>query len=325
MTEQMKYCSGILKELFHKRHASYAWPFYEPVDPDKLGLNDYREIIRQPMDLGTVKAKMENRQYRKVEDFAADVRLIFTNCYKYNPPDHEVVIMGRKLQDIFEMKYAKMPDEPIRGSDDSSSGSESGSESGSDEEEESDEKDRKIKLLQEQLLKISQEITSISGKKDKKNKKNKDKDKNRKKTRSRSKEDKFEFKDEPDSGPMTGPFGSSIVASSANSGSSAADSQIATSSAKNNAKNSKSGLTSAKAAPAKSAAQPAKRANRQNSKTVKKAKPAVPQFDSEDEDNARPMTYDEKRQLSLDINKLPGQFCDFHVCFTTILFMSDSL
>lgn len=30
-------------------------------------------------------------------------------------------------------------------------------------------------------------------------------------------------------------------------------------------------------------------------------------FDSEDEDNARPMSYDEKRQLSLDINKLPGK------------------
>lgn len=30
-------------------------------------------------------------------------------------------------------------------------------------------------------------------------------------------------------------------------------------------------------------------------------------FDSEDEDNARPMSYDEKRQLSLDINKLPGE------------------
>lgn len=30
------------------------------------------------------------------------------------------------------------------------------------------------------------------------------------------------------------------------------------------------------------------------------------QFESEDEDNAKPMSYDEKRQLSLDINKLPG-------------------
>lgn len=31
-------------------------------------------------------------------------------------------------------------------------------------------------------------------------------------------------------------------------------------------------------------------------------------FDSEDEDNAKPMSYDEKRQLSLDINKLPGKY-----------------
>lgn len=41
---------------------------------------------------------MENREYKKPEDFANDVRLIFTNCYKYNPPDHEVVAMARKLQ-----------------------------------------------------------------------------------------------------------------------------------------------------------------------------------------------------------------------------------
>lgn len=44
------------------------------------------------------KVKMEGREYRKPEDFASDIRLIFTNCYKYNPPDHEVVAMARKLQ-----------------------------------------------------------------------------------------------------------------------------------------------------------------------------------------------------------------------------------
>lgn len=35
--------------------------------------------------------------------------------------------------------------------------------------------------------------------------------------------------------------------------------------------------------------------------------PSYPDFESEDEEGAIPMTYDEKRQLSLDINKLPGQ------------------
>lgn len=33
----------------------------------------------------------------------------------------------------------------------------------------------------------------------------------------------------------------------------------------------------------------------------------MPNFDSEEEDTAKPMSYDEKRQLSLDINKLPGE------------------
>lgn len=54
---------------------------------------------------------MEKREYKKPDDFAADVRLIFTNCYKYNPPDHEVVLMARKLQVIelfFLFVYLKL-------------------------------------------------------------------------------------------------------------------------------------------------------------------------------------------------------------------------
>lgn len=46
-----------MKEMFTKRHAAYAWPFYEPVDAVGLGLHDYHDIIRQPMDLGTIKVR----------------------------------------------------------------------------------------------------------------------------------------------------------------------------------------------------------------------------------------------------------------------------
>ena len=42
------------------------------------------------------------------------------------------------------------------------------------------------------------------------------------------------------------------------------------------------------------------------SKTKKSAKGIAAAIDSEDELKSTPMTYDEKRQLSLDINKLPG-------------------
>lgn len=47
---------------------------------------------------------------------------------------------------------------------------------------------------------------------------------------------------------------------------------------------------------------------RNSKKASKAALPPPPAlYDSEEEEESKPMTYDEKRQLSLDINKLPGE------------------
>ena len=48
--------------------------------------------------LSPLQKKMDAREYSSGSEFAADVRVMFTNCYKYNPPEHDVVKMGRKLQ-----------------------------------------------------------------------------------------------------------------------------------------------------------------------------------------------------------------------------------
>ena len=61
LSESLKYCNEVLRELFNKKHSAYAWPFYKPVDADTLGLHDYHLVITKPMDLGTVKKKMDNR------------------------------------------------------------------------------------------------------------------------------------------------------------------------------------------------------------------------------------------------------------------------
>lgn len=53
--EQLAHCSHILTEMLSKKHASYAWPFYKPVDAEALQLHDYHDIIKYPMDLSTVK------------------------------------------------------------------------------------------------------------------------------------------------------------------------------------------------------------------------------------------------------------------------------
>lgn len=47
-------------------------------------------------------------------------------------------------------------------------------------------------------------------------------------------------------------------------------------------------------------------------------------MDSDDEDNAKPMTYDEKRQLSLDINKLPGKCENGFICCNLKVFLKES-
>lgn len=42
--------------------------------------------------------KVEAAEYQDAQGFAADVRLIFSNCYKYNPPHLDVVAQAKKLQ-----------------------------------------------------------------------------------------------------------------------------------------------------------------------------------------------------------------------------------
>jgi hypothetical protein len=110
--DSLKVCNKILKELLSKKHSAFAWPFYEPVNVEDPGLEDYRDVIERPMDLGTVKQKLASGQYQTAAEFAADVRLVFTNCYQYNPPHHDVVVMARKLQDVFEQRYKNIHEEP---------------------------------------------------------------------------------------------------------------------------------------------------------------------------------------------------------------------
>ena len=65
----------------HRRNSGI---FNTPVDPEKLNLPNYFEIIKRPMDLGTIKRKFDNRIYADTAQFAVDVRLVFNNAMAYN-------------------------------------------------------------------------------------------------------------------------------------------------------------------------------------------------------------------------------------------------
>ncbi|MGH0140583.1 UNVERIFIED_CONTAM: hypothetical protein FKN15_009010 [Acipenser sinensis] len=254
LSEQLRYCSGILKELLSKKHAAYAWPFYKPVDASALGLHDYHDLIKHPMDLSTSK-------------------------------------------DVFEFKFAKMPDEPLQttppalaplplggASSDSEESSASSSES-SDSSDSEEERANRLAELQEQLRAVHEQLAALSQAPISKPKKKREKEKRKKKKPEKHKakpppeEERSEKPAKPAKVPKT-PRSSSTGGKKSGGG-------------KKNSKTTKS--------------------SRKSSSTSRPAPPppppppAIPHYDSEEEEDTKPMSYDEKRQLSLDINKLPGE------------------
>lgn len=47
-------------------------------------LQDYYKIIKTPMDMGTIKKRLENNYYWNAQECIQDFNTMFTNCYIYN-------------------------------------------------------------------------------------------------------------------------------------------------------------------------------------------------------------------------------------------------
>ena len=93
-SDMRKKCMPVLKKL---QEYEYGWIFNDPVNPVELNLPDYWEIIKKPMDLGNVKKKLDNDNYRNVDEFADDVRLVFDNAVQYNGLDSDVTQVAKTM------------------------------------------------------------------------------------------------------------------------------------------------------------------------------------------------------------------------------------
>lgn len=98
-------CLDVLKVLQSHQH---GWVFNSPVDPVELGLPDYFEVVKKPMDLGTIRKKLENGVYHSLEDFEANVHLTFDNAMLYNPEGSVVYNMAKEMKDKFSADYEVM-------------------------------------------------------------------------------------------------------------------------------------------------------------------------------------------------------------------------
>ncbi|KAK2511062.1 hypothetical protein Q9966_016740 [Columba livia] len=97
VTNQLQYLHKVVMKALWKHQ--FAWPFRQPVDAVKLGLPDYHKIIKQPMDMGTIKRRLENNYYWGAAECMQDFNTMFTNCYIYNKPTDDIVLMAQTLRE----------------------------------------------------------------------------------------------------------------------------------------------------------------------------------------------------------------------------------
>ena len=166
---ELKFCEKVLSELLKPKYSMHAWPFLTPVDPVALNIPTYHSIVKKPMDFGTVKIKLDQGQYENAKEFDLDVRLVFQNCYKFNPPNDPIHQHGRQLESIYDSEFSKKRDyieANTPGSGPQSAGSSEAEDSDEEnEEDEEEEEQNQLQMLQKQIREMSKQVELIQKKK----------------------------------------------------------------------------------------------------------------------------------------------------------------
>ncbi|XP_042066183.1 uncharacterized protein LOC121809546 [Salvia splendens] len=87
--------------------------FSEPVDPEELP--DYFDIIKHPMDFGTVRKKLESGAYKNLDELEADVDLICSNAMQYNASDTVYYRQARTIQELAKRDFKNLKHEGADG------------------------------------------------------------------------------------------------------------------------------------------------------------------------------------------------------------------
>ncbi|KAJ7283117.1 hypothetical protein O6H91_Y346900 [Diphasiastrum complanatum] len=107
-------CMNILDDLLKSRN---AWAFEKPVLVIWPHLFDYSNRIKTPMDLGTVKSKLQSGEYSNPQEFAADVRLTFTNALAYNEEGSMFYNSAQQMKLRFDSKFRSVDMKLAKGMD----------------------------------------------------------------------------------------------------------------------------------------------------------------------------------------------------------------
>ncbi|XP_017140197.1 bromodomain testis-specific protein-like [Drosophila miranda] len=83
----------VIAKIVDKRYASV---FLQPIQNPK-----YYEMIKNPMDIGSIIKRIDNRYYRSYAEAVKDFRIMLENCFKFFGPDDPVYINGMQTANLF--------------------------------------------------------------------------------------------------------------------------------------------------------------------------------------------------------------------------------
>jgi hypothetical protein len=82
------------------------------LDYVELGLPHYPQIIKHPMDLGTMRDKIDRGEYSVASEFESDFRLVINNCKTFNHETAPVCELADRLQELFDERWSQRPATP---------------------------------------------------------------------------------------------------------------------------------------------------------------------------------------------------------------------
>ena len=96
---KMDQCKIITRE-FIKRPSAFL--FTVPIDPNAEGLENYDNIVKKRMDLGTINENLQKRLYNNTIEWYDDMCLVFQNAIDYYPYESKLSMIARYLLEEFK-------------------------------------------------------------------------------------------------------------------------------------------------------------------------------------------------------------------------------
>lgn len=107
-----KECLKAMDDLMSR---PWAQIFLYPIPKDTDFAKDYYAIIKNPMDLTTVRKKIENDEYSTLKQWMNDMTLVWTNAEEFNKPQKIFLALAEQLKRAFHHHYKRIKAMHIRG------------------------------------------------------------------------------------------------------------------------------------------------------------------------------------------------------------------